>query len=464
MFKKIGKGFLILSGLVFIILISLYLVLAFYYRNGFSYNTWINGVYCTGKSVSEVNSELKNKYEKRTIEIINPDNTKEYINPEDIDFNIDFTEFLSGVKNNQNSFMWILNLSNWKKGAVISPEISFDSQKLEDCINNLSFVKEYLADKPQEVEIILSDKGYELFDSTSPKINLSMVTEKVIYSLYNDDPLRFDESFLFEKFYSKEQNQILLEWDRYKSFFDTRIIYDMGTELVPIDRKILSGFVSLNDDGTFYKNSDGEIILSKEKIDDFVDEFLSKYDTYDKPRMFRAHDGAVKEIKNVYYGTLLDHDAEKKYLYEALTNGTDEMHTPKYIKQGYVRGLDDIGPNYIEVDMGIQKLFYYEDYSPVLVTDIVSGRPGYDATPQMICFVYGKKKDAILRGTNYASPVDYWMPIYKGIGLHDASWQSKFGGDRYKTHGSHGCINMQDQDVKYLFETIDIGIPVILYY
>ena len=40
----------------------------------------------------------------------------------------------------------------------------------------------------------------------------------------------------------------------------------------------------------------------------------------------------------------------------------------------------------------------------------------------------------------YSTEVKYWMPFVCGQGLHDADWQTQFGGDVYKTKGSHGCI------------------------
>ena len=43
---------------------------------------------------------------------------------------------------------------------------------------------------------------------------------------------------------------------------------------------------------------------------------------------------------------------------------------------------------------------------------------------------------------SYEQPVTYWMPFNGGIGFHDADWQPYFGGDRYLTGGSHGCINL----------------------
>ena len=53
-----------------------------------------------------------------------------------------------------------------------------------------------------------------------------------------------------------------------------------------------------------------------------------------------------------------------------------------------------------------------------------------------------KIMDVPLVGDNYVTPVKYWMPFNGGIGLHDAVWQSAFGGERYKTKGSHGCVNL----------------------
>ena len=56
--------------ILLLFLLTVYFVLAFYYREGFSLNTWINGVYCTGKTVEEVNSELLSRTEAPDIVIV----------------------------------------------------------------------------------------------------------------------------------------------------------------------------------------------------------------------------------------------------------------------------------------------------------------------------------------------------------------------------------------------------------
>ena len=71
--------------------------------------------------------------------------------------------------------------------------------------------------------------------------------------------------------------------------------------------------------------------------------------------------------------------------------------------------------------------------------------------------------DAVLRGEDYATPVKYWMPFAGDVGMHDASWRKSFGGNIYKTNGSHGCINLPTSVAKTIYNTIEKGWPVLVY-
>ncbi len=84
-------------------------------------------------------------------------------------------------------------------------------------------------------------------------------------------------------------------------------------------------------------------------------------------------------------------------------------------------------------------------------------------TPAGLYSLTYKQRDAVLKGEGYASPVKYWMPFNGGIGFHDASWRSSFGGSIYKTGGSHGCVNMPYAAAKELYENVYAGMPVICY-
>ena len=56
--KKVFKRAFIGVTAIIVLLAALYFALGLYYMGGFPCFTWINGIYCTGKSVSEVNAEL----------------------------------------------------------------------------------------------------------------------------------------------------------------------------------------------------------------------------------------------------------------------------------------------------------------------------------------------------------------------------------------------------------------------
>lgn len=150
---------------------------------------------------------------------------------------------------------------------------------------------------------------------------------------------------------------------------------------------------------------------------------------------------------------------------EAFENKEEGVHIPYYEKQAFVRGKNDIGNTYVEIDMGLQKLYYYEDAVLLLETDIVTGNTGRRmGTPTGVFFVYNKQKNRTLRGVGYEAFVKYWMPVKGSIGIHDASWRNEFGGEIYKTNGSHGCINVPRDKMTDLYEMLEIGVPVIMFY
>jgi len=103
---------------------------------------------------------------------------------------------------------------------------------------------------------------------------------------------------------------------------------------------------------------------------------------------------------------------------------------------------------------------------------IVTGKPSRgDATPQGVYILKYKEKDTTLRGPKkedgsyeWESPVTYWMPFNGGIGLHDAPWQTNFGGDWYLEHGSRGCVNLQYDVAETVFNNVDSGTPVVCHY
>lgn len=464
---RILKFLISFVAIIFVGFLIFYLCVAFRYKDGFSYDTKINGVFCTGKSVSDVNLELKKQYEGTEFQIISDVCESEIINLSDIDFEIDFTDSLLNIISAQNYLLWFENVFYDTTEKYLDPMITYDKEKLNSKLKELTVYQNFSPSRKQIVEIRYSnEKGYYIFEDTSLLLDYDLFYD-LIYASLSEGSFRVEipSECFSERELSDENKKVYSVWNSVKSFFDTKVIYDMGEEQVPIDSPVLSLFVSFDSrNNDFVRSEDGSLFIDRNKVDEYVDYLADQYDTFNSPRKFTTFSGEEKEIKNVYYGTLLNRVSEKKYLYEAITNNTKETHVPSYLREGYVRGKNDIGKDYIEIDLTNQVLYLILDNRIEMTTDIVSGRPSRgDATPEMVCSITLKKKNAILRGEGYVSPVSYWMPVYKGIGIHDATWQKAFGGDRYLKYGSHGCINVSLEDAKKIYDLVFVGMPVVVY-
>ena len=119
---------------------------------------------------------------------------------------------------------------------------------------------------------------------------------------------------------------------------------------------------------------------------------------------------------------------------------------------------------YIDVDLTNQILTYYKNGMPAMTSDVVTGNASkHNDTPEGVYEIYMKQKGRTLRGPDYETFVNYWMPFTGNYGLHDATWRSSFGGQIYKTNGSHGCVNMPREMAAALYNMVSVGTPVYIH-
>lgn len=122
-----------------------------------------------------------------------------------------------------------------------------------------------------------------------------------------------------------------------------------------------------------------------------------------------------------------------------------------------------LGDTYVEIDIRKQKMTYLKDGEVVVQTDVVTGYPYGHWTPTGLYAVENKLSEIWLTGWNYEVFVDYWVEIFDEYGIHDAQWRDTFGGEYYLSDGSHGCINTPLEAMKTLYDTIEVGVPVIIF-
>ena len=120
---------------------------------------------------------------------------------------------------------------------------------------------------------------------------------------------------------------------------------------------------------------------------------------------------------------------------------------------------------YVDVDIANQTMTLFINNFPMLRSPCVTGTPkNKRSAPTGAFYILEKIPGKRLKGDTWDVWVDRWMKFTNGaVGLHDASWRKKFGGNIYLSNGSHGCVNLP-KDVAYsLYDMVTVGTPVIVH-
>ncbi len=448
-----------------------YFLLAFYYRTGFSVNTWINGIYCTGKSVEEVNSELLQQTKAPIIQITDKDGRTYRIDLKDAGYEADYLTALNRYMQEQNPYLWPENIT-LHRNHHLQPIETYDVDALRELFYHLEPVASQM-NRSKEFSLSRNQKeGWVLKDGLHDRLDAKKAFEAMVAKVdAGEREISLEElGGYYDIPLTKEQEELQALYEKASAFQKWNVIYDMGTEEYLWSPGQMAYFIEADQDGLPLLDNNEQVVLNKDAVKQAVEAWADTYDTYGKPHKFMSTRGEEILIDGGTYGNLLNRKKETAFLTdnllkEELRTGEKQYHVPEYDKMARLQGRNDIGDTYVEVDMTLQKLYYYEEGELIIECDIVTGDMAKKrSTPEGVNFVYSKQKNRILRGRDYADFVKYWMPANGNIGLHDEDWRSEFNGSIYLKDGSHGCVNMPDDAIKELYEKADIGLPVVMFY
>ncbi len=466
--KTVLKHLAIILCIVLVSLMGTYIGLAIYYHNAFAYGTWINGVYCTGRSVEEVNADLVQDFTYEGLTVFDKDGNSYLIAAQDIDYRFDFIKALEIYKKQQNPWIWIESLYHGDS-RTLSPVVSYDSRKLEKVMAEIPFlaVESGQKEADRRVAIIKTDHGYELLNERTEVLRVDEAQDVIMRAIEQskDEVYLQDEGCYHDLELTAPMRETLAMWEKIDRFQQCKIVYVMGNEQIPVDASVVCDWIELDEEGGFALDDKGSLKLREGAVEEFIDALAEQYDTVGAERQFRATRGEIVTVEGGTYGNRIDRKAEVEYLTDAFMHNRQEFHEPAYVQKAFAQGKDDIGGTYIEVDMGEQMLYYYVDGVQKIATPVVTGNTSRRmGTPSGVNYIYLKQTNRILRGPGYASHVDFWMPVKGNIGIHDAAWRSKFGGGIYQTNGSHGCINTPREAMEQLYDSVEVGTPVVMFY
>ena len=336
---------------------------------------------------------------------------------------------------------------------------SYDEASLKRLVDSLEIFDPDYITQPEDAHIDLSGDDAKVIDEVdgNAPIRDEILREITQAVDHQEAALTLSDSCYEEPAVHASDSTIRDTMDQITGYTSSTVHYQIDGVDENLDSKTILHMLNISGDGT--------VTLNEEKLTQFVQHLASTYNTYGDVRDFKTSSGDTVKIGGGDYGWVINKTKEAARLKEDLSGGTPVKREPVYEQTACQSGLDDIGSTYVEIDYTKQHLWYYKEGKLIVETDIVSGNIAKkNGSPDGLFKIVYKQKDATLVGENYASKVKYFMPFAYNVGIHDASWRSSFGGDIYKTSGSHGCINVPPSIAKKLYKTLEIGTPVIAFY
>ena len=463
--KSMGKKPWIIAGSIIGALVVIYLGIAAFFMSHFLVNTSINGKDFSGKTVADVEAYLKEQVADYELTILEQNNVSDVITGSEISLAYKENSRVQDALENQRQLLWLISLFS-ESDTDITIEVEYDDAALEENIQNLQAVT------AEQVDPVAAHPEYDgnsfvvAEEQYGTTVDMETLTAKIKEHITEFDTTldMMDEECYVMPAYTSDSPEVQAACDEMNEYLKASITYPMDEDVV-VDKDLISKWVTYDDDM--------KVAFNEDAVREWMREFGKKYDTLGTTRTITTPTGKTAEVSGGTYGWSVDEETETKNLINSIKNGEVAERAPAYKQTAASHGAQDWGSTYIEVDIAAQHMWYIVDGAVAMESDVVTGLPadGRD-TPTGVYSILYTERDSTLKGEtdpetgkpSYETPVAFWMPFtWQGHGFHDATWQSSFGGSRYQTNGSHGCVNMPYDKAEQLFNMISAGTPVIVH-
>jgi hypothetical protein len=445
-------------GISLCTLLVIYLGMSLYFMNHFYYGSEINCISVSGKSVTKVNKLMASELQEYTLQLKERDGKSEQIKADEVGLKYNSDGEFMNFKDTQKPLRWITAFFN-SDASKMKEEIKYDKERLKERVDKLSCFEPNNIIEPKNASFKYLDDAYVIVDEVSGnKVNKEILYERVADAILKEETtidLEAIDCYIKPQYTSKSQKIIEVK-DNLNKYATSKITYTFGDRKEILDGSTIKNWLAVDENFV--------VTFNEGKVKEYVDSLASTYNTIGRKRSFNASSQKTINVAGGDYGWSINKAKETQALIAAIKEGQNITKEPIYSQTALCRDSNDIGKTYVEIDMTKQHLWFYKNGELITQGDVVTGDVRLNrTTPPGIYSLKYKQKNAVLRGPGYAAPVSFWMPFNGGIGIHDASWRDEFGGNIYKTDGSHGCINSPFNVAKTIFENIQAGVPVVCY-
>lgn len=461
-----------IAAMVLVVAGCAYAGVSYYYTSHFFEGTTINGIDSSNRTAYEVEQEIAKKMEGYSIQVKARDQEPQTIEGTDISYRyISSGEVLKLLKA-QKPYEWVRGFFE-KTTYTASEQTAFDKSKLESEVKALNCAQKENQVAPENAYVSFNDSEFTIVPETvGSELKVKEAYQMISDAISSNDgevDLGSNPDAYVKADVTSDSADLQATVDAYNNFARASITYTFGDETVTLDGSTIKNWLQFDEKGQLIQDD----ASFKQHIVDYVAQLAADHDTVGTERQFQTTSGRTVSVSGSAYGWKIDQDGEVAQLTQEIQSGAQTTREPVYSMRANSYGVNDLGNTYIEVDLTEQYMWYYQDGNVIFESDIVSGLASDPErkTPPGIFTLYYKKSPDVLRGTkkpdgtySYEQTVTYWMPFNGGIGFHDADWQPYFGGDRYLTGGSHGCINMPPDKAGELYNIIQYNVPIVCFY
>ncbi len=455
-----GDPLAIAICLLAVVLLSGYTYFAVYFNMHFFPGTKIYDIDSSRMTAEEVKELVKKKVATYELEIDGRDDAKVVFDADQIGLEYEDDGGIDKALKEQAGIFWpITLLTHNTNSAKIGT--TYDMKKVREAVSNMDLLKKENQVAPEDAKLVIGeDYLYEIQpevngttldpDSTREAIIGALDTGKTSVSLNAAD------CYVKPKV-TQDDPELHEEMEKYNPILGANITLNFGDRTEVVDADVIKTFLGTDENGNLY--------VEDAPVWDYVSELAKKYDTYNTERDFVTSYGETVHLYYGDYGWEIEQNETAQTILDMVRNKEVATIDPIYTQTAASRDENDIGDTYVEVSIGRQEMWVYQNGELVVDTAVVTGNEGAgNGTPSNgIWYIYSKDRNATLVGEGYSQPVDYWMPFNGGVGIHDAQWRYDFGGDIYLYAGSHGCVNTPLDQVAIIWDVVSYGTPVIVY-
>ena len=227
------------------ILLAVTVLSTYYYKNVFTFGTWINGNYCTGMTAQEVSDLLLEQYTYFEYELT--------------------------------TMQQVLLEQEWMNSNLYNAQ------------NTVSIVR------------TLED-GYILVDETKNLLNqenaIQLITDSIVNELTEID-LR--KECYIDIPYDQNMLETIKKWKGIESFQNFCMTYDFGDRQELIDKSVVCDWIALDEDGYIIYDENNFPVLDESMIEEYVAYLGSVYNTVGIERSFHTTRGDVVKVADQRY-------------------------------------------------------------------------------------------------------------------------------------------------------------------